>query len=75
MQRTKKGLHLEQEKQSFHVMQVIIPVLTLKTIFFYLSIHHAHLSIFSTNSSRDCWNLLLTVGAWYFLVTVLPFLM
>lgn len=33
-----------------------------------------HLSIFSTSSSSDCWNLLLTVEAWYRLVTVLLFL-
>lgn len=41
----------------------------------YLHISEVHLSIFSTSSIRDCWNLLLTVGAWYFLVTVLLFLM
>lgn len=39
----------------------------------FVSTHVSHLSIFSTSSSRDCWNLLLTVGAWYFLVTVLLF--
>lgn len=47
----------------------------LKNIYFLWTFSKAHLSIFSTSSSRDCWNLLLTVGAWYFLVTVLLFLM
>lgn len=46
-------------------LKMTFPVLT----------HISHLSILSTSSSRDCWNLLLTVGAWYFLVTGLLFLM
>lgn len=47
--------------------------LTLNGFMFFVLTHVSHLSIFSTSSSRDCWNLLLTVGAWYFLVTVLLF--
>lgn len=50
-----------------------IKAIGLKMVFPLLT-RISHLSIFSTSSSRDCWNLLLTVGAWYFLVTVLLFL-
>ncbi len=54
---------------------IIHYVTSLKSIRFLFPLPPLHLSIFSTSSSRDCWNLLLTVGAWYFLVTVLLFLM
>lgn len=55
--------------------RIAYQILNLIIILFVLiPIIQADLSIFSTSSSRDCWNLLLTVGAWYFLVTVLLFL-
>lgn len=67
MHRMKKGLHLKSESKYFSLLNLQSFLRnTLKQVL--------HLSIFSNSSSRDCWNLLLTVGAWYLLVTVLLFL-